>query len=205
MTIAASRSADSPRQAELSRHTQETTIDLRLNVDGLGESQVRTGIGFFDHMLGALAKHGSLDLALNCDGDLHIDQHHTVEDSGIVLGRALQQALGDRAGITRCGHSYYPLDEALARVVIDLSGRPYFVWNVDLPPAANSAMDLSLLEGFFKAVSDNARFALHVDLLRGRDFHHSVEAIFKAFAKALRMATSRDPRMVGIPSTKGVL
>lgn len=193
------------RTAEVGRVTQETKIQLKLNVDGTGKSSVKTGIGFFDHMLGALAKHGALDLDLVCDGDLHIDQHHTVEDCGIALGQALNKALGDKAGIYRCGHSYYPLDEALARVVVDLSGRPYLVWNVELPFAANSAMDLSLLEGFFKAVSDSARCALHVDLVRGRDFHHAVEAIFKAFSKALRQATTLDDRVQGIPSTKGVL
>lgn len=195
----------SNRTAELSRRTKETSIDLKLNVDGSGESRIETGIGFFDHMLGALAKHGALDLQLKCDGDLHIDQHHTVEDCGILLGRALEQALGDRSGISRCGHFYYPLDEALVRAVVDLSGRPYLVWNVEVPFAANAPMDLSLLEGFFKAVSDNARCALHIDLIRGRDFHHSVEAMFKAFARALRMATERDSRVSGIPSTKGVL
>lgn len=193
------------RTAEISRSTQETRIGLKLNVDGTGKSTVKTGIGFFDHMLGALAKHGALDLHLECDGDLHIDQHHTVEDCGIALGQALAKALGDKAGVYRCGHNYYPLDEALARVVVDLSGRPYLVWNVELPFAANSPMDLSLLEGFFKAVSDNARCALHIDLIRGRDFHHAVEAIFKAFAKALRQAAEFDSRVEGIPSTKGVL
>ncbi len=194
-----------PRTAELSRRTKETSIELRLSLDGTGESSIKTGIGFFDHMLGALAKHASFDLALTCEGDLHIDQHHTVEDSGIVLGQAIGQALGDRAGISRAGHAYFPLDEALARAVVDLSGRSFLVWNVDLNAGPNSAMDLTVIEGFWKAVADGARCAMHVDLLRGRDFHHSTEAIFKACARALRDACARDARVHGIPSTKGVL
>jgi len=197
--------ASAPRTAHLTRQTKETAVDVHLVLDGTGESSIRTGIGFFDHMLGALAKHGAFDLTLTCDGDLHIDQHHTVEDSGIVLGQAFAQALGDRAGISRAGHFYFPLDEALARAVIDLSGRAYLVWNVDLAAGPNSAMDLTVIEGFWKAVCDGARCALHVDLLRGRDFHHSTEAIFKACARALRQACARDERVVGIPSTKGVL
>lgn len=200
-----SEPATSPRSAELTRRTRETDIRLRLLLDGSGEAEVRTGIGFFDHMIGALAKHGAMDISLVCEGDLHVDQHHTVEDCGIVLGQALHAALGDRAGVSRCGWAYFPLDEALARSVVDLSGRPYLVWNADLGPAANAPMDLTVVEGFWKAVSDGARFALHVDLLRGRDFHHSVEAIFKACARALRAAAARDARVVGIPSTKGVL
>jgi imidazoleglycerol-phosphate dehydratase len=187
------------------RTTKETSIDVRLVLDGTGESSIRTGIGFFDHMLGALAKHGAFDLNLTCEGDLHIDQHHTVEDSGIVLGQAFGQALGDRAGIARAGHFYFPLDEALARAVVDLSGRSYLVWNVELTPGPNSPMDVTVIEGFWKAICDGARCALHVDLLRGRDFHHSTEAVFKACARALRAACASDDRVRGIPSTKGVL
>ena len=194
-----------PRLAALARQTKETNIELTLSLEGTGEASVRTGLGFFDHMLTAFAKHGSFDLTLTCAGDLHIDQHHTVEDCGIVLGQALNQALGDRAGVSRAGHAYFPLDEALARAVVDLSGRPYLVWNVDLAPAANAPMDLTVVEGFWKAVAEGARCALHVDLLRGRDFHHSVEAIFKACARAMRDAVARDARVVGVPSTKGVL
>lgn len=194
-----------PRKAQVNRRTRETNIELSLVVDGTGEADIRTGIGFFDHMLSALAKHGSFDLTLRCEGDLHIDQHHTVEDSGIVLGQAFHAALGDRAGISRAGHAYFPLDEALARAVVDLSGRPYLVWNVALASGVNSAMDLTVLEGFWKAVTDGARCAMHVDLLRGRDFHHSVEAVFKASARALRDACARAARVTGIPSTKGVL
>lgn len=194
-----------PRSAKLTRRTKETNIEATLVLDGTGESTIATGIGFFDHMLGALAKHASFDLTLTCAGDLHIDQHHTVEDCGIVLGQLLGQALGDRAGISRAGHSYFPLDEALARAVVDLSGRSFLVWNVELVAGPNSAMDLTVIEGFWKAVADGARCALHVDLLRGRDFHHATEAIFKACARALRDACARDARVRGIPSTKGVL
>jgi imidazoleglycerol-phosphate dehydratase len=193
------------RTAEISRRTKETNIDVRLVIDGTGESSIRTGIGFFDHMLGALAKHGSFDLTLTCEGDLHIDQHHTVEDSGIVLGQAFAQALGDRAGVSRAGHCYFPLDEALARAVVDLSGRAYLVWNVDLVQGPNSAMDLTVIEGFWKALCDGIKCAMHIDLLRGRDFHHVTEAVFKAGARALRDACARDARIVGVPSTKGVL
>jgi imidazoleglycerol-phosphate dehydratase len=198
--------SDAPRTATFSRRTRETAIEARLVLDGSGLSEVRTGLGFFDHMLGALAKHGAFDLVLKCEGDLHIDQHHTVEDSAIVLGQCFDRALADRAGVSRAGHAYFPLDEALARAVVDLSGRPYLVWNVD--PAVqgpNSPMDLTVLEGFFKALADGARCALHLDLLRGRDFHHSAEALFKATARALRDACALDPRVQGIPSTKGVL
>lgn len=195
----------SERIARVSRTTKETSVECVLKLDGTGEADVLTGIGFFDHMLGALAKHGSFDLKLHTKGDLHIDQHHTVEDSGIVLGQALHEALGDRSGISRAGHFYFPLDEALARAVVDLSGRPFLVWNVELPTSANSPMDMSVIEGFWKAMSDGAKFALHVDLLRGRDFHHSAEAIFKACARSLRAACERDARVKGIPSTKGVL
>jgi imidazoleglycerol-phosphate dehydratase len=198
--------SDTPRSVRVERRTKETSITLVLTIEGTGEAKVRTGIGFFDHMLGALAKHGSFDLELTCDGDLHIDQHHTVEDSAIVLGQAFAQALGDKSGLARCGHAYFPLDEALARAVVDLSGRPYLVWNVDPSvQGPNSPMDVSMIEGFFKALSDHARCALHVDLLRGRDFHHSTEAVFKAVARALRDACARDPRVKGVPSTKGVL
>ena len=156
-------------------------------------------------MLDTLAKHGALDLTLHCKGDLHIDQHHTVEDSGIALGSALDQALGDRKGIARAGHFYFPLDEALARVVVDLSGRSWLTWNLVLDQGPRSAMDLSVLEGFFKAIADQARCNLHIDLIRGRDFHHAIEAVYKAFARALRQAAALDARMPGVPSTKGVL
>ena len=193
------------RTGTVERKTKETEIRVTVDLDGTGLSQVSTGIPFFDHMLETLAKHGALDLQLSCKGDLHIDQHHTVEDSGIALGQAIDQALGDRKGIARAGHFYFPLDEALARCVVDLSGRSWLTWNVALDQGPRSAMDLSVLEGFFKAVGDMARCNLHIDLLRGRDFHHGAEAIFKATARALRQAVALDPRSPGVPSTKGVL
>jgi imidazoleglycerol-phosphate dehydratase len=193
------------RSGTIERKTKETEIRVELALDGRGDAQVSTGIPFFDHMLETLAKHGGLDLVLRCKGDLHIDQHHTVEDCGIAIGGAVDQALGDRKGISRAGCFYFPLDEALARSVIDLSGRSYLHWNVDVDQGPRSAMDLSVLEGFFKAFADNARCNVHVDLLSGRDFHHGTEAVFKSFARALRMAVARDERMSGVPSTKGVL
>jgi imidazoleglycerol-phosphate dehydratase len=177
-----------------------------VDLDGRGEAEVSTGIAFFDHMLDTLARHGAFDAKIRCQGDLHIDQHHTVEDTGIALGSAIDQALGDRKGIARAGAFYFPLDEALARSVIDLSGRAFLHWNVALDQGPRSAMDLSVLEGFFKAMADHARANVHIDLLTGRDFHHGAEAIFKSFARALRQAMALDPRIAGtVPSTKGVI
>ena len=194
------------RTAKISRKTKETELDVAVELDGRGDAQVSTGIPFFDHMLETLAKHSALDLRIECKGDLHIDQHHTVEDTGIALGSAIDQALGDRKGIARAGCFYFPLDEALARTVVDLSGRSYLHWNVPLDQGPRSAMDLSVLEGFFKAITDNARANLHIDLLTGRDFHHGAEAVFKSFARALRQAVALDGRLSGVvPSTKGVL
>lgn len=193
------------RTAVVERKTKETELRVVLDLDGTGRAKVATGIPFFDHMLETLARHGALDLELSCKGDLHIDQHHTVEDSGIALGAALDQALGDRAGIARAGCFLFPLDEALARSVVDLSGRAWLDFNVVVPAGPRSAMDVSVLEGFFKALADNGRFNLHVDLLRGRDFHHAIEAVFKSFARALRQAAAPDPRVQGVLSTKGVL
>lgn len=193
------------RTATVERKTKETELRVVVDLDGTGQADVSTGIPFFDHMLETLARHGALDLTLHCKGDLHIDQHHTTEDSGIALGQAIDRALGDRRGIARAGHFYFPLDEALARCVVDLSGRSWLDWNVALDQGPRSAMDLTVLEGFFKAVADQARCNLHVDLIRGRDFHHGCEAIFKAFARALRAAVALDPRTVGVPSTKGIL
>ena len=194
------------RTGQVSRKTKETEIDVQVDLDGRGDARVSTGIPFFDHMLDTLAKHAALDLTLTCKGDLHIDQHHTVEDTGIALGGAIDKALGDRKGIARAGCFYFPLDEALARSVIDLSGRSFLHWNVALAQGPRSAMDISVLEGFFKAMADNLRANLHVDLLTGRDFHHGAEAIFKSFARALRQAVALDPRLAGaVPSTKGVL
>ena len=194
------------RTAKVSRKTKETDLDVAVELDGRGDAQVSTGIPFFDHMLQTLAKHSALDLRVDCKGDLQIDQHHTVEDTGIALGSAIDQALGDRKGIARAGCFYFPLDEALARTVLDLSGRSYLHWNVSLDQGPRSAMDLSVLEGFFKAIADNARANLHIDLLTGRDFHHGAEAVFKSFARALRQAVALDGRLSGVvPSTKGVL
>jgi imidazoleglycerol-phosphate dehydratase len=194
------------RTAKVSRKTRETELDVAVDLDGRGDAQVSTGIAFFDHMLETLAKHSALDVRIDCKGDLHIDQHHTVEDTGIALGSAIDQALGDRKGIARAGCFYFPLDEALARTVVDLSGRAYLHWNVSLDQGPRSAMDLSVLEGFFKAIADNARANLHIDLLTGRDFHHGAEAVFKSFARALRQALALDGRLSGVvPSTKGVL
>ncbi|HMC35261.1 MAG TPA: imidazoleglycerol-phosphate dehydratase HisB [Myxococcales bacterium] len=194
------------RTAKISRKTKETELDVVVELDGRGDAQVSTGIPFFDHMLDTLAKHSALDVRIDCKGDLHIDQHHTVEDTGIALGSAIDQALGDRKGIARAGCFYFPLDEALARTVVDLSGRSYLHWNVPLDQGPRSAMDLSVLEGFFKAIADNARANLHIDLLTGRDFHHGAEAVFKSFARALRQAVALDGRLSGVvPSTKGVL
>ena len=193
------------RIGRIERMTKETEIRVSVDLDGTGQAEVSTGVPFFDHMLETLAKHGALDLGLTCKGDLHIDQHHTVEDSGIALGDAIDRALGERKGIARAGCFYFPLDEALARSVIDLSGRSFLSWNVAVDQGPRSAMDLSVLEGFFKAVADHARANVHIDLLRGRDFHHGCEAVFKSFARALRQAVALDPRVSGVPSTKGVL
>ena len=194
-----------PRTGTVKRKTKETDLRVTVDLDGSGVAKVDTGIPFFDHMLETLAKHGALDLEATCKGDLHIDQHHTVEDTGIALGKALDQALGDRKGIARAGCFYFPLDEALARSVVDLSGRAWLHWNVQLDQGPRSAMDLTVLEGFFKAIADGLRANLHVDLITGRDFHHGTEAVFKSFARALRQAVAVDARMGGVPSTKGVL
>ena len=194
------------RSGRISRKTKETELEVVVDLDGRGEAQVSTGIPFFDHMLETLAKHAALDAQIRCQGDLHIDQHHTVEDTGIALGSAIDQALGDRKGIARAGCFYFPLDEALARSVVDLSGRSYLHWNVDVDQGPRSAMDLSVLEGFFKAVADHARANVHIDLISGRDFHHGTEAVFKSFARALRQAVALDARLAAsVPSTKGVL
>src|SRR5438477_10358736 len=195
-----------PRSGAVQRKTKETDLRVSVDLDGSGEGKADTGIAFFDHMLETLAKHAALTLEVSCKGDLHIDQHHTVEDTGIALGKALDEALGDRKGIARAGCFYFPLDESLARSVIDLSGRSFLHWNVALDQGPRSAMDLSVLEGFFKAIADHARANLHIDLLTGRDFHHGTEAIFKSFARALRQAVALDARLAAsVPSTKGVL
>ncbi|GBD56693.1 imidazoleglycerol-phosphate dehydratase HisB [Gluconobacter wancherniae] len=199
-------SISEPRQARLHRTTSETDITLSLSLDGHGTAQLTSGIGFFDHMLTALAKHGGLDLELDVKGDLHIDGHHTVEDVGIVLGQAFRQAVGDKRGIERFGHALVPLDEALCEAVIDISGRPYLAWNVTFPREKIGEMDTELFEEFFRAFAMSAHVALHLTCKAGTNAHHIAESAFKAFARAVRMAVSVDPRARNaIPSTKGVL
>lgn len=194
-----------PRQARIDRKTTETDIRLDLTVDGAGSCDAQTGIGFFDHMLTALARHGQLDLEVVCQGDLEVDAHHTVEDVGICLGQALGEALGDKAGITRFGSAYVPMDEALARAAVDFSGRPYLVFNATFEEEMIGAFPSALADEFFRSVADHARINLHIDLIRGSNAHHAVEAIFKAVARAIRTAVAIDPGVRGIPSTKGVL
>ena len=193
------------RRAELRRATRETDVSLSLELDGGGRAQVATGIGFLDHMLTALCAHARFDLELRCQGDLHVDAHHSVEDVGIVLGDALRQALGDKRGIARFGHAYVPLDEALARCVVDLSGRPWLEFGVSFPAATIGTLPTELFEDFFWALADHGRFNLHLDSLRGRNSHHIAETLFKATARALRAAVALDPGLAGVPSTKGVL
>ncbi len=193
------------RTAQIRRVTAETKIDLTLNLDGTGTAQVETGVGFFDHMLTHLAKHGLFDLAVNCAGDLHIDAHHTVEDVGICIGKALIQALGDKAGIRRYGDATVPMDETLVTAAVDLSGRPFLVWKADVPNELLGTFSSQLAEEFWRAVSSSGSFNLHVIVHHGCNTHHIIEATFKAIARALRQAVEPDPRAVGVPSTKGVL
>ena len=194
------------RTAEVSRDTAETKIHVRLDLDGTGHSQLATGIGFFDHMLDQIARHGLIDLQVQAQGDLHIDGHHTVEDVGIAIGQAVRQAVGDKAGITRYGHSYVPRDEALSRVVIDFSGRPGLVLDARFSSGMIGGLDTQLVHEFFQGFVNHAHVTLHIDNLKGVNAHHQVETIFKAFGRALRMALTLDPRAAGqIPSTKGVL
>jgi len=193
------------RTAHIQRQTRETKIELSLDLDGSGQAEVATGVGFLDHMLELLARHGALDLKVRADGDLHVDQHHTVEDVGICLGRAIQQALGDKAGIRRYGDITLPMEEALVTVAIDLSGRFAFVFRVELPSPKIGAFDSELLEDFWQATAANALCNLHVLQHYGRNSHHIAEAVFKATARALRMAVEIDPRVSGVPSTKGTL
>jgi imidazoleglycerol-phosphate dehydratase len=193
------------RSARIARETRETRIVLTLALDGQGSAQVASGIGFLDHMLTALATHARFDLALEMTGDLHVDAHHSVEDVGICLGQALQQALGDKQGIARFGHAYVPLDEALSRCVVDLSGRPWLHFGVNFPSAQVGDLPTELFEDFFWALADHGRFNLHLDTLRGRNCHHIAETLFKACARALRAAVAFDARVAGVPSTKGVL
>ena len=198
--------AHEPRTAEVSRDTAETKIKVRLNLDGAGESKLATGIGFFDHMLDQIARHGLIDLDVQCEGDLHIDGHHTVEDVGIAIGQAVRQAVGDKRGLTRYGHSYVPLDEALSRVVVDFSGRPGLVLDAKFTSGMIGQLDTQLIHEFFQGFVNHALVTLHIDNLKGVNAHHQAETMFKAFGRALRMALERDPRMAGtIPSTKGTL
>lgn len=194
------------RSAAISRATKETTIRLRLDLDGSGRATVATGIGFFDHMLEAFARHGLFDLDVECTGDLHVDGHHTVEDVGIALGQAISQALGNRAGIRRYADATVPLDDALVRAVVDVSGRPYLSYHVEIPKwQMLGDYDVFLTPEFVRGLVLNAGLTVHVDLLRGENPHHIVEALFKAIARALEAAVRIDPRVTGVPSTKGVL
>jgi len=196
----------SARGAQVVRETKETRIRVEVDLDGPVCSNVHTGIGFFDHMLDQIARHAALDLTIEAQGDLHIDAHHTVEDVGITLGQAVAQALGDKSGIARFGHAYVPLDEALSRVVIDFSGRPALVWQVAFKRAMVGEFDLDLVHEFFQGFVNHAQVTLHVDNLRGDNAHHQCETVFKAFARALRMAVRLDPDAGGaVPSTKGTL
>ena len=193
------------RTAEVTRATRETDIALTLNLDGSGKTELFTGVGFFDHMLDALSRFALLDLTLRCEGDLRVDAHHTVEDVGICLGRAIREALGDRAGIRRVGSATMPMDEALAFAAIDISGRPYLSYQAEFAAAMVGAMDTQLAEEFFRAVAVNAGLTVHLKVMEGRNDHHKMEALFKAFGLALRDAARVDERVQGVLSTKGAL
>ena len=196
----------SPRSAEVSRNTAETKITVKLNLDGTGQANLSTGIGFFDHMLDQIARHGLIDLDIQCAGDLHIDGHHTVEDVGITFGQAVAKAVGDKKGLRRYGHAYVPLDEALSRVVVDFSGRPGLEMHVPFKSGMIGTFDSQLAYEFFQGFVNHAFVTLHIDNLRGENSHHQAETVFKAFARALRMALEIDPRAANvIPSTKGSL
>ncbi len=206
--LQADASADrtAERTAEVSRTTAETRISVYVNLDGTGEARLSSGIGFFDHMLDQIARHGLIDLRVDCEGDLHIDGHHTVEDVGITIGQAFARAVGDKKGIRRYGHAYVPLDEALSRVVVDFSGRPGLHMDVKFTAGSIGQLDTQLVYEFFQGFVNHAGVTLHIDNLKGFNAHHQCETIFKAFARALRAALERDPRAAGvIPSTKGSL
>uniref|UniRef100_UPI003B51F180 imidazoleglycerol-phosphate dehydratase HisB n=1 Tax=Roseovarius indicus TaxID=540747 RepID=UPI003B51F180 len=194
------------RKSQITRKTAETEIDVTVDLDGTGQYDNETGVGFFDHMLDQLARHSLIDMRVRCTGDLHIDDHHTVEDVGIALGQALREAVGDKKGITRYGACLLPMDDALVRAALDLSGRPFLVWNVDLPTPKIGTFDTELVREFFQALSTHGGITLHVDALHGFNSHHIAEAAFKAVARALRDAVETDPRKAdAIPSTKGAL
>ncbi|MGV3571760.1 MAG: imidazoleglycerol-phosphate dehydratase HisB [Ramlibacter sp.] len=197
---------NTPRTAEVTRNTAETQITVKVNLDGTGQARLATGIGFFDHMLDQIARHGLVDLDIDAKGDLHIDGHHTVEDVGITFGQAVLKAVGDKKGIRRYGHAYVPLDEALSRVVIDFSGRPGLILDVPFKSGMIGTFDVQLVHEFFQGFCNHAFVTLHIDNLRGENAHHQCETVFKAFARALRAALELDPRSAGtIPSTKGSL
>ncbi|WP_428928502.1 imidazoleglycerol-phosphate dehydratase HisB [Marinibacterium sp. SX1] len=194
------------RRAQITRKTAETDITVMINLDGTGSYDNQTGVGFFDHMLDQLARHALIDMHIRATGDLHIDDHHTVEDTGIAIGQALTQAMGDKTGITRYGACLLPMDDALVRAALDLSGRPYLVWNVDMPAQKIGTFDTELVREFFQALSTHGGITLHVDQLHGLNAHHIAEAAFKAVARALRDALETDPRKAdAVPSTKGML
>jgi imidazoleglycerol-phosphate dehydratase len=194
------------RSATIDRNTLETQISVSLNLDGTGKAELASGLGFLDHMLDQIARHGMMDIVVNAKGDLHIDAHHTVEDIGITLGKAFAQAIGDKKGIRRYGHAYVPLDEALSRVVIDISGRPEMEFDVKFTRAMVGEFDVDLIHEFFQGFVNHAMITLHIDNLRGHNAHHQAETVFKAFGRALRMAAELDPRMANVmPSTKGTL
>lgn len=196
----------SARKATVVRNTNETKITVAINLDGTGQGALNTGMPFLDHMLDQIVRHGLIDMDIRCEGDLHIDDHHSAEDTGITLGQAFAQALGDKKGIRRYGHAYVPLDEALSRVVLDISGRPGLEFHVDYTRARVGAFDVDLFYEFFQGFVNHAGVTLHIDNLRGKNSHHQIETVFKAFARALRMAVEPDPRMAGVmPSTKGSL
>ena len=206
MTTSMPTPTPAPRTAAVTRNTAETKITVKVNLDGSGQSRLHTGIGFFDHMLDQIARHGMIDLDIQADGDLHIDGHHTVEDVGIAFGQAVHQAVGDKRGIRRYGHAYVPLDEALSRVVIDFSGRPGLVMNVPFKSGMIGTFDSQLAHEFFQGFVNHAFVTLHIDNLKGENAHHQAETVFKAFARALRAALEYDARALGtIPSTKGSL
>lgn len=194
------------RTADITRNTNETRVRVSINLDGTGQQTINTGVPFLDHMLDQIARHGLIDLDIHCDGDTHIDDHHTVEDVGITLGQAFAAAVGDKAGLRRYGHSYVPLDEALSRVVIDFSGRPGLYYNLPFTRSHIGKFDVDLTREFFQGFVNHALATIHIDNLKGENAHHQCETVFKAFGRALRMATEFDPRNAGvIPSTKGVL
>ncbi|MEG6520959.1 imidazoleglycerol-phosphate dehydratase HisB [Desulfotomaculum sp. 1211_IL3151] len=193
------------RQAKIERLTSETNIAIEVNLDGSGQFQIATGVGFFDHMLCLFAKHGALDLVIKAQGDTYIDDHHTVEDVGIALGQTIRQSLGDKSGIVRYGHALVPMDEALVLVALDLSGRGHLEFDLPLPTAKVGNFDTELVEEFFRALALNGGLTLHVRMFNGRNTHHIIEGAFKALGRALRQAVARDQRLTGIPSTKGVL